>query len=303
MWLLIACTDEAWVDVEPPQLADPEDLPERARLRAVGEARLTEDGDALSGEPGEPDPWLIVADPGERVQIVTEERGLRLLLWLDREDLVDVLYEWTWATATPGGDEATGARLPAGLPIEGWAGPDAAVQWEGDVFAVDGWVPRSAVDQVWAPGEAAEPIEADEMLVGGDVVRDAPGGSAIARLSHDTRPTYVANAPARVLERRDGWRLVEVEDGGVLIRGWVEEPPAELLGLSGWGWSRCGGVGWHEGAFIGAGEPSLLEGDFVRASPGGPVVGVATRDLWVDVDEHGAFEWETEWGVASLWIG
>lgn len=288
---------------------------ERATLARHGEGRLSEHGAAF--RPLDPEDarrfWLLedelpIVEPGERLRTVLELDGVRLLVWLDRDDFEARVYEGAWAAPRPGSETEAGIWLPAGWTVDepalGWA--RAVV--ESPIVAAEVWVASEAVDEVHLPAPVAEgwggPDNADaDVFLRGTDVRDAPGGEVFARISSDDMHWL----GAVVLDEGEDWLEVRFgAEGGAIVRGFVDRDAARAWATGGRGWSRCGGsFRMGGGVAAGYGAPDLLEGTPLYDGPGGALVGVTTRDLWVplDADDDGAtFAWETPYGVVDLWV-
>jgi hypothetical protein len=304
---------------EPPDVLlsdDPAaDYAERARVIAVGDVRLTADGEPITAPD---DAWspsdeeLVVTDPDQRVQAVLDDGQVRVLVWLERVDLADVLPVPAWASADgrPVAEDGAGVRFPGGWPVED-RGPHGVgyVTYANPVVRVEAAVPATAVDQVWYAEAEPAPITSgvDRYLRGGTPIVDGPDGDVLATVMPDQAGDWTYwNAGVEVLDDRGEWLMVAMDAGSVAVRGWVRAEDTAPDANAGMGW--CGGCsgGARCGGWGRSGDPTVLAGTLLRADDGA-IVGVARMDLWVDLSEPAvdgarAFTWWTRLGEATLWV-
>lgn len=288
--LLLACTDTA-----SPLLADPLAVtaPEWAALAtprpsAAGKTTVVTrgamrfaDAGPVANAPSHDEAWVgqvavLEADVG--VRVVDHAHGLRLLYWLDRDDLAPVLAESGWyVDGKRGTDTSGGVWLPAGTaPQMDETGAAVSLDWplEGAVAlpgaVIDEWYAHA--DVRGAPTGAALGLA----LVAAGVPMRSAEGAALG--------TFADAAAVEVLARDGDRRLVEVTTTyscarGQVVRGWVaaadvDDDPGWLPG---YGFSTCcgwSGYGFGSGTF--GSTVTLPPGRLLFDAPDGEVIGVVT---------------------------
>lgn len=322
MVLLVACTEEATsrmvdpVTLEALTMEEPEDLPGRAAILSQGVARSVDQGPALTEEGGYAfgSDYPVVA-VGEGIRVVARRDDLRLLLWVDRDQLRPVVAETTWVD----GDGHRAHDGAAAVRIE--AGTSVGVDDDG-TFAVLGGrvggtvrVADGLVDEAWWPDtQAPPPLQQDGWLLSGTAFRDAEG-RVLLELAPDERKA--AAAPFEILDEDEGRLFVRARletwscgGGEIDVRGWVD--PGDVAGDGaarlGFGFCcGCCGFGWGRG---GSGASlDLPAGTLLFDAPDGEAVGIAEADVSLSMaeDEGEMPGWNsvrvpTAWGDAVLWV-
>jgi len=319
MWFLFACTqadfDAALLTPDP--LA--EVLPELTEVRVYGEARLTHDAVETSiAEDGLrwTSDYAVVDWTPERVRVVArEDDQLRLLLWLERQDLVTRTYEPGLGTAGDGELE-----IPGGYPINPIERNEheTLVQVEGNLLIAEVWIPSALVDQVWVPEEATPLVEwVVEPIYLPDRVEflEEPGGEVFAWMEpvFNDDSVYVDYIHEALLldQTDDGYALVRVQEDGLAVTGWVEDWNDFPNGGFGYGCgfgSHCGCWMTTEEAWASGPIPDLnVPAHTPLEAPDGTVVGMTLTDQTMDLGEtdtwgrHSVEVW-TDWGDLEVWL-
>ena len=277
--------------------------PTRVRLARYGAVRFGRASSKALGRghagsrPDQADqPVLVVVDESRRrVQVVAEDHRLRLLLWVDRDDLGRVVTGSVVLAGDPSGGAGAhpAVRLDPGLPVEVVARQHgmAKIQHGDGCVRFAGWVPESLLGSEYEP--ALEPdVEGDWTVATGTPVYDRPGGWAVASFTGDCQ---VATDGADV----EGMRPIHYTGRSFELRGFVAataSPPGSRLmaQLSGFGlYGLMGGF-------------SLPEGTCLYARPGGEVVGRVLEDTWIDGarERDGGFLvlLPSSWGPLPAWV-
>lgn len=300
VFLLLGCVDPT-LDAPDPLAVTPAtwealaatrdvELLGRAQLRSSGAIRFSDAGPAVN-EPRDEDYFqayrVVEADAGLRV--VDDAGGLRLLLWLDRDEFWPLVAERAWVAQGERVPEGrAGVRVPVGAFVDlDDEGPFVELGWP-LTGRVD--VPGAMVDE-WFDTHMSTPTPR-RSVGGGMLAVDTPlfdeEGAEIARTIED--------APADVLAREGDRVLVEVEADrscgrtGSTVRGWIEAARIDETALGGWGFGCCccGGFGRGWGS-IGP-SVDLPPDRLLWDAPDGDVVGVVLghggepATLRVDVD-------------------
>jgi hypothetical protein len=303
---LMACSEQDaaewsadWFDGRP-FLEGQGGLPERARVAEDGHARLSPQGAVLQGEGRS---WigreLEVVDWGQRVRVLSRAGIADVLLYLDRQDLEQVVAETTVAVGWPeSGEEERGARLPGGLAVEVLEQHDrwTLVSWLGDDFEVRAWVEPGGIDQVYLPGDKPSRHVRMMTLAAGAELADSPAGEVFAWAGERSVPVSWDGEP------RDAWVPVLAVDGPVQLRGWAHasEVHRPQFGTGSFGAS---GSSWGCGLSVQR-ATNVPKGTAVYDADGHVVARVAF-DTWVDWDDEAAWQaWpvQTPWGEAPLWL-
>ncbi len=317
---LLACADDpALFDAVDTSVlfAEPsEDFEQRASMSRPGTARLGIDGEDLPVEAVVT--LAAVFDPGDEVGAIVDHRGLRFLVYLDRDALTTVIAERSRVRGRPAGTAVSGgfdldhdgAWLPAGTVVDVVdLGPTfSRVTRDSGDLVVDGWLPTGELDEVWAPSPALpDPPEPDTWLPSNVTIHDGPGGEAFARTDDvDWEVEPVGWVPAATLERHDGWRRVRVDDGDTVVVGWVAEAATEVRAQGGRFSCGWGCRGWGEGSFGSTAPPTLPADTVLFDGIDGPPVARALADLWPTTRPNPLGGWDvdvyTPWGETVLWV-
>jgi hypothetical protein len=278
---------------------------DRARLREVGEARLSLDGPVLFDRDG----WgvgmeLVVVDPGPDLRVLYETSRLQVLLYLPRYDLDDVLWKETFATVGPESTDA-GVRLPAGFSVDTSDPVDGGfyVSAENDQVSIEVWVEADAVDQWWTlPFEDARSSAPDVHLPGETEILDRPNGNAFAWVQPFTEayprvPWVPAVRTGRVL---DDHMEVRVDADGWQVQGWVREVESGM-GLGGRG--SMSGIGCGMSRVDLPRTHLLPKGTLLYGESGVEPLARVVRDVYVDPPGEALLEVRdlTPWGQVQLW--
>ncbi len=322
--LLLACADPQLIDapagvaVSAPTFAalaaeHVDDLAERTHVERTGALRFADAGPVAGGGDGD-DRWdilpVVEADSGVRVAV--EADGVRLLPWLDREDLRIALAETTWI----GADGHRVAPGEPGVQLRGGVLPDLSGD-EPRVHASDHSVGFSLpvndglLDEVYVE-TALDRLPAPETFVLGETTVTDAAGVEIARSTPGALPWAVHEV------RRSGDRVL-VEGGAGrtwgegttgLVRGWVLAAslgePDTLYGFG--GCCCCGGFGRHGWGTSGP-NVTLAPDQLLYDAPDGDVVGVVTRPTTRGIDREAGdlpgwtplSTW-TNWGSLTVWV-
>jgi hypothetical protein len=282
------------------------------RVETFGSVRFADGGAPVNdpeGFEGDGRALRTVVEADGGVRIVDNASGQRLLLWLDRDDLLPVVHTSVWVGAN-GNEAASGApglRLRAGTPVEmdAWR---ASVRspWSREARAP---VADGLLDEWFVEDDSAPEFDTSAALAPDTVLRDGDG----AALTGSSRWWK----SARLAAREGDEVLVEVDVSGpceatFLARGWV---PAEAVEPDGRAFGRgfCCGFGWGiSGRAWGHGDPKvevrLDVGTLLYDAPDGDVVGVTVADeaVYLDDDAGAMPGWlpvaiPTDWGAVPAW--
>ena len=315
--VLVGCTEEDLALQEIVASDEPlDEVAERTRISWIGEARLTPDGPPIDPDRERSEAWsreiVPVVEIGERLRIVAKEPYVRLLLWLDPEDLGTWIIDDARAGALPGqlaGE--TGVFFDGGIEVEvtGRDGAWTSVAMTTREFDVEVWLPDFEVGPYWIDRER-DPVALDGelWLRGGAELLNRPHGEVLATLHEwgDEENPDEPHVEAVELDRADGHVLVEIESDGVTVAGWVPEDQAADEVHVGWGMSGCGGCGGF-GHGWGVYPALYLEaGTQLYSGPDGEWVGETTQARgWgygAQVDGWTPIHVPTDWGQATLWV-
>ena len=281
-------------------------IPDRVRIRDIGEARMFPDGRplALDGPAGR---WaigteLVVVDPGPEPRVLYEDASIQMLLYLSRNDLDDVLWVETFATVGPEPTEA-GVLLPPGVSVDTFDEVDGGfyVSAENEAVTVEVWVPAEAVDQWWTlPFPKTRTGGADLTLPGQTEILDRPDGDAFAwiRSVDAVNPPDVPWVPAQRTGRQEGdYVEVVVDADGWEVVGWIRDIDP---GFGGWG-RGAGWFGCHHGVRA---THVVPKGTLLYAAPGGATVARLLEDYPASGPAEDPFEitHSTPWGLAHFWV-
>lgn len=244
----------------------------------------------------------FVAQRGDRMAILSEQAGARLLLWVDRDDVALVpttRVDLAFTRDALAGDRAArevGITIDAGTSITVGERDGDAVEVSSDRGALRfrGWLPAGSVGRVYRPSPPATPgDEHEDAYVESDaLLRDAPGGGPIAELVGRGLLHGVT-----VLRRQGGHALVAYAGDGLVARGWVaeDELTAAASGL-------LGGIG-------GALDRSFTvpAGTCLFAEAGGASVGHALEEVTLGGTLPEGTGWHlaglpSAWGELPVWI-
>lgn len=287
--------------------------PERVRLARYGEARFgAGDRDDAAGDQAGSDrldmidaPAFVVVDRvGSRVRVIAPQDHVRLLLWLDADDLYRVITEEVALAASPDGARpgpgAGGVRLHPGSPVDvdGERGAMLHVRVHDRCVAASGWVPRSAVGSLYVPLEV-ESRPSTGTAPAGTAVHDRPGGRLVASFTANCEVTETG-------PERGGLRPLRYATDSLEVRGWMSTAPSSAAsapsgGQSVWGYG-LGGLGlWGARARL-----RLAEGTCLYARRGGPAIGLVTEDTDAPESPPSGGWWqvplETSWGDLDVWV-
>lgn len=285
LFLLLACTDPTaltdgprpvsettWAALVAPEYASHAG---RAILARDGAVRFSDAGPVANVPTYEPsyEGSVDVVEADSGVRVVIDRSGVRLLMWLDRDDLEPVVAESVWID----GAGRTVADGGAGVYVRsGWIdvdedGAHLALSWPLS-GTVD--VPDAFIDEWYTPGAAPADFEGPTAMVEtATPVLDAHGN--VLAVIEDTP------AEVTVLERRGDQRLIGVEGGrcggGTQVRGWVDAAALDEEPDYGIGRGYCCGFGfgdWGFGSYGGGGTTTLPPERLLWDAPDGDVVGV-----------------------------
>jgi hypothetical protein len=259
-----------------------------------------------------------VVETGNDVRLLVIRNGLRLLVWMPREGLADLVARSVWVGADGERVEGDtpGVRVPGGLPVD--VREDGSfVEYHGRMASAELRVSDGFVDQAARPDDADDlaelDVDGDLPILAGAVLEDDDGTPLITFRDDEDEETAVAFG--RVLRRAPGRALVEVRlDPNPcrrepwLVRGWVPEPEAPIhrFSLSSVGFC-CGGLLLGDGATAGTRE--LPPGTRLFDAAEGALVGVTEDTVaFFSVEDGGGMpgwtwvELATPWGRAPFWV-
>jgi hypothetical protein len=285
--LLLACTDVSPLEAAAPKvdvatweaLTANEDDPalgsttteRRGAVRFSDAGPIAADGDGWEGRQSLP---VVEAEAGVRVR--DEVDGVRLLTWLDRDDLMSVVAEGAWVDASgqrvreggagaylrPGRQvefDAEGAWLPAGWPLR------SQVR-----------VPDTLLDEWYVP--TALPAEGE-----GPEVQLARNARLLDDRGAELGVVHGDYTDVVLLDRDGDVVLVELTTGGCgggePVRGWVDIEEVDEDPEFRYGRGYCCGFGWGTWGVgtIGGGGTTLLPVErLLWDAPDGEIVGVVT---------------------------
>lgn len=247
-----------------------------------------------------------VADWSEdRVRIVArEDNRLRLLLWLEREDLATRTYDLTTAFAGEGTLELPSARAVEVLyPEDDLTRIRVETTW----LSAEVWVESTDLDQLWVPDQRWE----DEEEIGEIVylpdaaeLLEEPDGDAFAWYDVIFDDPEVYAHRAEVLDYAGDHALVRLAEGDLRLTGWVDQWSDYANG--GFGGCCCGGLSTR-GVGSGWSSHNNVPADTPLEAPDGTVVGVTLADQYMPLGEPDAWgrlptEVSTTWGVVEVWL-
>jgi hypothetical protein len=287
--------------------------PERVRLARYGEARFAAaDRDDAAGDRSRSDrldmvdaPSFVVVDRvGSRVRVIAPQDHVRLLLWLDADDLYRVISEEV--ALSPSSDAARpapgagGVRLHPGSPVEvgGERGAMLRVLVRDRCVTASGWVPRSAVGSLYVPLEV-EGRPATGMAPAGTAIHDRPGGHVLATFTADCEVTETG-------PESGGQKPIRYATESIEVRGWMSTTQGTATGpasggQSVWGYGLSGLGLWGARSRL-----RLAEGTCLYARRGGPAIGLVTEDMDAPesppVDGWWQVPLETSWGDLDVWV-
>jgi hypothetical protein len=284
--------------------------PRRVQLASFERARLEVGGpEIVNHKPSEPffgDAAMVVVDEsGDWARIVSEDHGLRLLLWVGRDQLraVVIRREQLRRSPTDSGAPGEGIVVYPGLALDLHEQRQGLtrVVYDEDGVSFSGWLPNAAVDYVYRSGKAPSEREHDiAVRAGTDVVRR--DGTTIASLTEDTSMQRIGTAIGgrqRVAMRRLETSTRPAERGALELDGWIDAQavggPARQLG---------GLWGTEIGELAASNARRVPRGTLLHASPEGPVIGltVAQPPAGYEPAERGftALRMMTPWGATTF---
>jgi hypothetical protein len=285
--------------------------PRRVQLASFQRARLKLRGPELvTHEPSVPffgdAAHVVVDESGDLVRIVSEAYGLRLLVWVERDQLraVAVRREPLRPSPSEPGEAGEGIVVHPGLAM------DLHEQRQGFtrvVYAEDGvnfsgWLPNAAVDYVYRPGKAPSEREHDiSVREGTQLMRSDK--TVFASLSEETSMQRIGTPVGgrqRVAMRRLEMSTRPAERGALELDGWIDAQavsgPARKLG---------GLWGTEIGELAASNASRVPQGTLLHAGPEEPVIGitVAQAQAGIQPAERGwsALRLRTPWGVATFY--
>jgi hypothetical protein len=282
-------------------------FPERVRLARYGEARYAAGdprdagGDGDRSDPIEMGaaPALVVVDQVlDRVRVIAPQDHLRMLLWIDDNDLYTVMTR-SVVVVGAAADPGAALRVRPGLPVEidGERRGMAHVKHRDGCVSFSGWVPRSAVGKQFIPVVAAVG-QASSMVTAGSVVVERPGGREVARFLADCEA--IETGP-----ESDGFRPIRYATEWFDVRGWVATGTGKATGVASGGSSWGYGLG-HLGMWGSRTRFRLDEGTCLYARRGGPAIGLVTEDTDAPLSPA-TNGWrqvpiESGWGDLTVWV-
>ncbi len=286
-----------------------EDIAHCVELRVHGSYKLGPDDAPLRSEAAHPlsEPVLAPAvESGPWPRVVSRETNLRVLLYVDRADLLR--RPWRDAPVLPVDPRGeSGAWLRPGAPVRPLTtqGGTARVSYLGPI-AFEGEVAVHDFDEVF-PRPLYGPetqVTPDGFVSGGVTITRAPGGAPLARVSAEK---HGALGVKRAGPAKDGWTPVSYEDDAVKVRGYVPASAyRDSAAGSGGSWGQ-GGLRSAAGRIAKRGPSVVLAaGDVALGRPAGEPVAIAAGAYAAGVKEqrdgHASFEVATEWGAVTLWV-
>lgn len=279
-----------------------QEFPERTRVLEGATASFGS-GALFQGELHTDRTFTVTQLGADRVQIVDTPswRGIQLLYWVEHRDLALTTVEPTFTS------DGRGFQLPAGARLEfaDTSGDEVHVRYQHSVAEVDAWMDRRDLDVYWRDVPAVSPFELafdGHALAGDTELFDGPSGERVGfirPLNDDTSPFH----PVEVVERWQGWARVRGDDS-LPFDAWVEGSDVHqaYVGFGTGGSSSFGCGGW--GRFGNA--PDVAAGAWIHAVPDGPIVGRATEDVYLGIEEGpdgwASAEHSTPFGHTTLWI-
>ena len=296
-------------------LSDGPDEPRALRIARWGDVRFAVDGAVVAtssekdtGDLGRELEYAVVDERATRVRILSETLGVRLLVWIDRDDVRPAIVETTGVAPEVDGSvpapDRPGVFLEPGAVVAIAEEVDRArrVRLDGEIRAA-GWVPRGAVGDVYSAADDADDVssaadDADdegERWVDAIDVFDAAGSTSVSRrIAHIEGAVLALVGPAI-----DGWQEIELDAFRVRVHGFVR---AAELPPPGYGGDVFGTLGY------GTNLPpmTLPPNTCLYSEPDGAVVG---KTIWEDARgtpdrADGAwqrFRVESDWGQVTAW--
>lgn len=297
----------------PPALLDEnsDTLNARAWLAHYGTVQLTPNGPWFG--PSQKDEaeveFTAVRETPDAVQVLSENSGYRLLLWVPKEDFEPRLNSRTALflsndTSQPLPKER-GVELAGGLDVHVVSETKDALLIEyskNNAFHVAGWIPRTQHTVVYKhePLATYNSYTKSISLLYAVTIRAEPDGEAIARLNKDVWGSL------RQISTTDNHVEIEFLAQDVRIRGFVpKNATAESFG--GGGRSVCGsrcGLVTHATS---SNSVHIPLGTQLFSNTGkGAVIGITTRSLHVPVRDKRpgwiAIHAQSSWGSIPVWV-
>jgi hypothetical protein len=248
----------------------------RVRIARIGAVRFERtdpldqrDGGDDRGDVGPDSPARLVADTSPtRVQVRSDDDDARLLVWLDRADLVPVVVT---SHALRGAIGADGVIVRAGAPVSvvgGGASGERTIVVDDHVVRVRGVVPRDAIGDVYDQ-PAPRVVAHTRQLAAGHAIRVSPDVSAAVIAS------TVDAVGVRTLGPAHGdWIEIELDRDWMYVRGFVraaDVAPGDAGATFSVGGSSGYGMSDTDRLIVPAGA-------CLYARPGGPIIGVTTTE-------------------------
>jgi hypothetical protein len=248
--------------------------------------------------------FVVIDRVGARVRVIAPQDHVRLLLWLEGDDLYRVIAEDVALAASTEavrpGPGAGGVRLHPGSPVDvdGERGAMLHVLVHDRCVAASGWVPRTAVGSLYVPLEV-ESQPSTGTAPAGTAVHDRPGGHLLATFTADCE--VVETGPERGAQKPIRYATESIE-----VRGWMSTVPTSASGTpsggqSGWSYGLSGLGLWGARSRLRLGEGTCL-----YARRGGAAIGLVTEDMdapdSAPVDGWWQVPLETSWGDLDVWV-
>ncbi len=237
--------------------------------------------------------YVVVEERDDRVRLRVDDPWLRVLVWVQRDQLRPTLVRAVIASGHQRPIAPTAAiRLAAGAPLTLEPGPDGArITVDDTGLTAFATVPGDAIGDLWRTLPVVDVVgKPPGSLITGAEIRDAPSPSAQVLGRVETRLGVTADDPAAP----PGWHLITVDTTYVSITGYAPDSA----------WSPGGGVVSSSSILPAHGDGvELPAGSCLYARPDGPLVGVvlvaqanatADRRGWV------RWEWSSWWGRVNL---
>jgi hypothetical protein len=303
----------------PAQLGDAgalERIPFGAHVSAFGKVWLVLDGEPKDGGGVQlahlDEVWPVIAEAGDRVQIVSSEDNLHLALWVSRVDLATSISEDIIVAGRPvearaidPEPDAPFAILRGGARVAVTArarAEDATeVRFRQEV-ELAGWVPAPAVGEVFrvdrSPPAADHVARPPATIVDGTLLYAAPDTTSRALVRAR------AQLPVRATGKRErGWTEVLLDTPHVRVRGWAQ-PGAITDGPAG----STGSTGRGSGAGSSGRRPmEVPAGTCIYAAIENEVIGVASSTQTRLVLQGAYAGWwnvlvSSSWGLHEVYV-
>ena len=248
--------------------------------------------------------FVVVDQVGARVRLIAPQDHVRLLVWVDGDDLYRVITEGvglvTSSEAARQAPGAGGVRLHPGSPVDvdGERGAMTHVLLHDRCVVASGWVPRASVGSLYVPLEVDRQPATDTAPIG-TAIYDRPGGHLVATFTAECEVTETG-------PERGGLKPIRYATDSIEVRGWMLTSPtaaggAPSGGQSAWAYGLSGLGLWGARSRLRLGEGTCL-----YARRGGPAIGIVTEDMDASesppVDGWWQVPLETSWGDLDVWV-